>query len=138
MDGATGLGTRPGWVVSYAPSTRQYGSAFFVSFFGKMLARGTPALVHEQHERDQHTLEVFTDSFARLDAAIQEGIPFSNVVAILGDQYVALTNENGSFSAYYDYTPRSMAPVEWITNGFSLVISNGVVIHKAHSYMSSQ
>jgi hypothetical protein len=45
MGGADELGFKPGWVVTYAPRSRQYGTAFFVSFFGKMLARGVHTFV---------------------------------------------------------------------------------------------
>jgi hypothetical protein len=136
MDGANELGFRPGWVVTYAPRSKEYGTAFFVSFLGKMLARGTPAIVARQHNQDKMTLEKFHDAFTQLDSAVQVGSPFSNVVSVLGSPHVALTNSDGSLSVFYTYMPRSLPPVDWLTNGFSLIVSNGIVVRKDYSYSS--
>ena len=114
MGGAEDLAFRPGWVVTYAPQSREYGSAFFVSFFGKMLARGTPSIVSKQHKQNEMTLEKFHEGFAQLDAAVQVGGMFSTVRSVLGSPHVTLTN------------------------GFSLIVSNGIVVRKGYSYTSSR
>jgi hypothetical protein len=138
MGGADELGFKPGWVVTYAPRSREYGTAIFVSFFGKMLARGTPTIVGHQHKQDEMTLEKFRDGFAQLDAAVQEGGMFSTVEAALGSPHASFTNDDGSLSVFYTYMTRSLTPVDWLTNGFSLIVSNGIVVRKGYSYTSSR
>jgi hypothetical protein len=136
MDGADELGFKPGWVVTYAPPSRHYGTAFFVSFFGKMLARGIPSFVTQQHKQHEMTLEKFRDGFAQIDAAIQVGGMFSTVESVLGSPHDSFTNDDGSLSVFYIYMLRPMTPVNWLTNGFSLIVSNGIVVRKDYSYVS--
>ncbi len=136
MEGADDLGFKPGWVVTYAPRSREYGTAFFVSFFGKMFARGKPDIVIRQRKQDEMSLERFRGGFAQLDAAIQVGAPFTNVVFLLGNPHATFTNQDGSLSVYYAFMPRSLMAVDWLTNGFSLIVSNGIVVRKDYSYTS--
>lgn len=137
---ATELGFKPGWVVTYAPRSREYGTAFFVSFFGKMLTRGTPDIVNQQHKQEDMTLEKFREGFAQLDAVVHEGSNFSVVEAALGKPHSVFTNEDGSLAVFYDFEPRSSRPLHWhwLTNGFSLLVSNGIVMRKGYSYSSSE
>ncbi len=137
MDGMADTGFNPGWVVIYAPRNTTYGTAFFVTFFGKILARGTPTVVRSRHAQDQMSLESFRQNFAQLDAAVPVGTTFRNAVSVLGPHFFAHTNRDGSvFSAAFTYMPRSLAPVDWLTNGFVLVVSNGIVVQKDYSYTS--
>jgi hypothetical protein len=138
MGGADELGFEPGWVVTYAPRSKEYGTAFFVSFLGKILARGTPSLVSRQHKQDRVALEKFGAGFAKLDAAVQVGSTFSNVVSVVGTPHTAFTNSDGSLSVFYHYLKLPSPPVGWLTNGFSLIVSNGIVVHKGYSYTSSR
>jgi hypothetical protein len=133
MDEAGKIGFNPGWVVSYAAPSREYGTAFYVSFFGRIRNRGTPRVVTHQHEQDEIGMKKFREWFAQLDAAVTVGSTFSNVVSVLGDQYAAFTNSNGSFSAYLDWMPRSVPPGRWVTNGFSFDVSNDIVVRKRYS-----
>lgn len=140
LDGAYGFGFKPGWVVTYAPRNREYGDAFFVTLTGKVLTRGTPEIVKRQHAQDQLALKKFTDAFAKLDAAVQVGSSFSQVVAVLGKRYFASTNGDGSFEAIFDFYPESvmLTRVAWLTNGFSLEVSkNGIVTAKNYWFTQS-
>jgi len=140
LEGADDLGFKPGWVVTYAPCSRWYGTAFYVSFFGKMLARGTPRVVTQQHFEAQEGIERFQRWFAQLDAAVQVGTSLTNALAVLGKPLLTTTNDDGSIETHFGYTPRELgrAPIEWLTNGFTLVVSNGTVVWKGYSYMSSR
>lgn len=135
MEGAEDLGFKPGWIITYANSTRRFGTAFYVTFFGKLRARGTPNFVVRNRAQDQIDMDRFVKAFAEADAAVQVGNSFSNVVALLGSDFVAHTNDNGSVSIDYFFMPRSLAPAKWLTNGFALTFSNGILVRKDHSYM---
>lgn len=139
IDGASELGFKPGWVVTYAPHSKNYGTAFFVSLFGSMLASGTPAIVANQNQQWQKDIKKFQRAFAQVDAAIQVGMTLSNVVANLKIQPVILTNVDGTVDAFYHFTPRALEhiKVDWLTNSFRLEISNGVVIKKFYGFTSS-
>ena len=63
---------------------------------------------------------------------------FSTVEAALGSPHVSFTNDDGSLAVFYTYMPRSLTPVDWLTNGFSLIVSNGIVVRKGYSYTSSR
>lgn len=133
MDGADQIGFNPGWVVTYVPQTREYGTAFYVTFFGKVRARGTPDIVTAKHKLDDVVEKKFIRDFADADAAVKVGSKFPNVVSVLGDQYMADTNADGSFDVYYVFMPCAKSPNTWLTNGFHLKISNGVVVWKDYS-----
>jgi len=135
--GVAGFGLKPGWVVTYAPRGLGYGTAFFVTPFGKVLTRGTPQIVARQHIQDNVALDKFKAGFAQVDAAVQVGNSFSNVIKVLGTNYFASTNNDGSFFAIFNYEPRVVGPVEWLTNGFSLKVSkSGIVTQKDYGYTS--
>jgi len=135
MDGADKIGSSPGWVITYASQTREYGVAFYVTLFGKIRARGTPNIVTCQHERDRINMDKFCAAFVQADTVVTVGSTFSNVVSVLGNKFVAFTNSDGSFSAVFDYLPLPKPPSKLITNGFSLLISNGIVVRKGYSYL---
>jgi hypothetical protein len=138
IEEAHGFGFKPGWVITYVPRNKFWGTAFYVTCFGKMVIRGTPTIVTMQLRHEQNVIEKFRQSFARIDAKVQTGMTFSNTVAILGSQFAAITNNNGSFSAYFVYMPRTTYPPKWLTNGFSLLVSNNIVVRKDYSYTSSR
>jgi len=94
IDGARELGFKPGWVVTYAPRSKDYGTAFFVSLLGSMLASGTPAIVTKERQQARGDIEKFRQAFARVDAAIQIGMTFSNAAAILRIPPAILTNDD--------------------------------------------
>lgn len=133
MDGADQIGFNPGWVVTYAPQTREYGTAFYVTFFGKVRARGTPDIVTAKHKLDDVEEKKFIRYFADADAAVKVGSKFPNVVSVLGHQYMADTNADGSFDVLYIFMPRAKSPNTLLTNGFHLKVSNGVVVWKGYS-----
>jgi hypothetical protein len=135
MEAAAKVGFNPGWVITYAAPSREYGTAYYVDFFGRMRSKGTPNIVIRRHEQDDADMEKFRAWFAHLDAAVTVGNTFSNVVSVLGDQYVAFTNSDGSFSAYFQWMPRSMPPRRMATNGFSLKVSNDIVVWKDYSFL---
>lgn len=139
MEGADS-GFKPGWVVTYAPKSGTYGTAFYVSFLGKMEARGTPLAVTAQRRVAQQGIEKFRQSFAQADAAVQVGNTFSSAVAVLGKPMSVDTNGNGTIEAYFSYTPREVGRIEidWLTNGFTLRVSNNIIVRKGYSYMSSR
>ena len=140
IEGVPELGFKPGWVVTYAPRSKTYGTAFYVTFLGKMLARGTPSLVAEQHQQAQENINKFQTVFAQLDASVPVGSTFSNAVAVLGAPITIITNDDGSLVAFFDYRPRAegLIKIDWLTNGFTLLLSNNIVIHKGYSYTSSR
>ena len=140
MDGARDLGLAPGWVVTYAPRGQTYGTAFFVGLFGKMLARGEPAIVSKHREQAQASLGKFRAEFARVDSAVTLGSTFSNALALLGEPIATFTNSDGSMEAHFSYLPAAIGQVsiDWLTNGFTLLVSNNVVVRKGYSYTSSR
>jgi hypothetical protein len=140
IDGAPDLGFRPGWVLTYAPPTKTYGTAFYVTFLGKMRARGTPTMVAALRKQAETALEEFKRDFAKLDAAVQVGIQFTNALAVLGEPMFTRTNKDGTVSADLSYEPRERGriPIKWLTNGITLMVSNGIVVQKRYSYTSSQ
>jgi len=105
-----------------------------------MLARGTPSLVAEQHQQAQENINKFQTVFAQLDASVPVGSTFSNAVAVLGAPITIITNDDGSLVAFFDYRPRAegLIKIDWLTNGFTLLLSNNIVIHKGYSYTSSR
>ena len=127
------IGINASWVVTYAAPNREYGTALCVTLLGRIRARGTPSIVARKHEEDDLVMEQFHKGFAQLDAAVVVGSTFSNVVSILGSNYIAFTNTDGTFSAYYNWMPRIMHPGKFITNGFSLKVTNGIVGWKGYS-----
>jgi hypothetical protein len=131
-------GFRPGWVVAYAPESKNYGTAFFVSFLGKSMASGTPSFVKAQKKEAFEDIEKFCQAFAQKDAATKVGNNFSNVASMLGRPWRASTNGDGSFSAYYSYTPPlgGRVPIDWLTNGLMLHVRNNVIVRKGYSYTS--
>lgn len=133
MEGVSKAGFNPGWVVTYAPESMEYGVAFNVTLFGEIRGRGTPNIVARRQKQDQVGTQEFREWFAQVDAKVREGSTFSNVVSILGKPCVADTNNDGTFSAYYEYLPRVKIPGALLTNGFSLVVSNGTVVRKGYS-----
>ena len=132
------LGFEPGWVITYTPRSKFYGTTYYVTVFVKMVTSGTPAIVTMQRQHEQEAVEKFRKIFAQLDAAVPVGITFPNAVAVLGKDFIAMTNDSGSFSAYFTYEPRSTYPVDWLTNGFTLLVSNNIVVRKGYSYTSSR
>jgi hypothetical protein len=139
MAGADELGFTPGWVVTYAPPSKTYGTAFFVDFLGKMLARGTPAIVTSEQVHAQAGLKRFEQAFAQADSAVAVGSRYSHALGILGTPIFSSTNSEGLIEAVFSYHPREMllTRINWITNGFTLVVSNDVVIRKGYSYASN-
>jgi len=139
IEGMPESGLTPGWIVTYAPSSKTYGTAFGVSLWGSMLGSGTPRIVIERLQQGRQEIEKFQKAFAKLDAAVRNGMPFSNAVAILGQPVAVSTNRDGNLDAYFDYRPRAMdyAKVDWLTNAFVLRISNGIVVLKNYGYTSS-
>jgi hypothetical protein len=139
IDGAPELGLRPGWVVTYAPSPKNYGTACFVSLFGSVLASGTPDIVTKEQQQSQDDLKKFRQAFAEVDASIQVGMAFSNAVAILRIPPFISTNGDGTTDAHYTFMPRDLEYARNIslTNGIILRVSKGVVIRKTYAYMLS-
>lgn len=133
MVGDVKIGINASWVVTYAAQNREYGTAFCVTLLGRIRARGTPSIVARKHEEEDLEMEQFHKRFAQLDAAVVVGSTFSNVVSLLGSNYIAFTNADGSFSAYYQWMPRIMRPGKFISNGFSLNVTNGIVGWKGYS-----
>jgi len=93
---------------------------------------------NQQHA--QENLEQFRQMFAQLDEAVQVGITFSNASAILKVPPVIMKHDDATFSADFAYLPRSLdyARYDWLTNGFTLHVSNDIVIHKGYSYSSKR
>ena len=132
MDGAGTLGFNPGWVVCYAPGNKLYGTALYVSFLGKMLARGTPISVTTQHQKHQDEVEKFIKKMEQLDASIPMGMERSKVIEILGSPMRTDTNcgPNERWTAD-NYLFEPQVPVyHLLTNGITIVYSNDAVIRK--------
>jgi hypothetical protein len=138
IEGVQDLGFKPGWIVTYAPRGPTYGTAFFVPVYGRMAVSGMPCIVAKQHQQAKDNIETFRQAFARLDSTVQAGTVFSNVVSILGRPITTMTNTDGTLEVFYDYMPSSLdyAKVDWLTNGFTLLVSNGIVIMKGYSFTS--
>jgi len=104
---------------------------------------GKSAALKEKEYNQQHAqenLEQFKQVFAQLDAAIQNGMTFSNASAILKVPPVIMKHDDGTFDAYFTYMPRALdyARYDWLTNGFTLRVSNDIVIRKDYSYSSKR
>ena len=140
IDGDREFGFKPGWVVIYAPRSHNYGTAVLVSLFGSILGSGTPTIVTKVHEQAEDDITKFRHAFPQVDAAIEVGMTFSNAAGILRVPPALMTNDDGTFVAFYTFRPRAMdhTAVDWLTNGITLHISNGIVIHKTYSYTSSR
>jgi hypothetical protein len=84
----------------------------------------------------QETLDKFTKTFAQLDAAVQTGMVYSNACAVLKIQPVVRKRDNGTFDAYFIFAtpPLAYTTYSWLTNGFYLRVSNGIVFYKGYSY----
>lgn len=134
INGMENSGFSPGWVVTYAPETREYGTSFYVTLSGEIRGRGTPEMVSRRRGQDEANLRRFRQAFAQVDAAANVGETFSNVVAVLGQEGSILTNRDGSLEVTYDSVPPPGKHLDDVTNGFTLTISNGIVIKKAYSF----
>jgi hypothetical protein len=104
---------------------------------------GKSAAIKQQKYNQQHAqenLEQFKQAFAHLDMAVQAGMTFSNASAILKVPPVIMKHDDGTFEADFVYMPRSLdyATYNWLTNGFTLHVSNDIVIHKGYSYSSKR
>jgi hypothetical protein len=134
------LGFKPGWVVIFAPRFKGYGTAYFISPFGTLLAMGTPSIVAARRQQAEDSLDKFKLGFGRLDAAIRVGMPFRNVTTLLKIKPAILTNDDGTMDVYYQFTPRAQefTKIDWLTNGITLHVSNGIVTRKDYSYMSQR
>jgi hypothetical protein len=73
-------------------------------------------------------LEQFRKRIEQVDAAITVGMPYSNLVAKIGEPFLSRTN-NGAIMALYRYDPGVFHDL--ITNGFRVDVSNGVVVGKS-------
>lgn len=140
VDGAPELGFRPGWLVTYAPRSKNYGTAISVSLLGSVLGAGTPTIVSKERQKAINDLGKFQQAFAQVDAAIHAGMTFSNAAAILRVPPIILTNSDDTIDAYYPFMPRAIRhiSVDWLTNGITLHVSNGIVTRKTYSYTSSR
>jgi hypothetical protein len=140
IDGDREFGFKPGWIVTYAPRSKNYGTGVLVSLFGSILGSGTPTIVTKVHENAEDDIGKFKQAFAQVDAAIEVGMTFSNAAGILRVPPALMTNDDGTLVAFYTFRPRAMehTAVDWLTNGITLHISNGIVIHKTYSYTSSR
>ena len=96
-------------------------------------------MVTTQRRIAQEGIDKFREAFAQMDSTVQIGTTFSNAIAMLGKPRWISTNDEGTFAANYDYTPAVLGqiPIAWLTNGFRLFVSNGVIVDKAYTYMSS-
>jgi hypothetical protein len=139
IDGISEQGFKPGWVVIYAPNTKTYGTGFSVSLFGTVRGSGTPKVVTERLQQGWDEIEKFNYAFAKVDAAVKIGMHFSDAVAVSGQPVAIFTNSDGTLQAFFDYSPRSVgyAKVPWLTNGFTLEVSNGIIVRKGYSYMGN-
>jgi hypothetical protein len=99
--------------VTFAPYGKSFGTAYFVSLFGSILASGTPDVVAKQLQKDQGDIENFQRAFAELYAAIQVGMSFSNVAANLKIEPTMMTNGDGTISAIYTFIPHALVRAEW-------------------------
>ena len=104
---------------------------------------GKSAALKEKEYNQQHAqenLEQFKQEFAQLDAAIQTGMTFSNASAILKLPPAIRKHDDGTFDAYFNYMPNALdyAKYDWLTNGFTLRVSNDIVVHKSYSYSSKR
>lgn len=126
--------------MTYAPRSKEYGTAFFVNFMGKLRARGTPNVVNISQAQARAGIARFEHTFSKMDSAIAVGSSYSDALDVLGTPITAMTNSDGSVQAFFTYHPSEMerTAVEWLTNGFTLVVSNGIIIHKGYSYTSNQ
>ncbi len=102
----------------------------------------SPALKEKEYNQQhaQENLEQFKQAFAQLDTAVQTGMTFSNASAILKVPPVIMKHDDGTFDADFVYMPRALdyARYDWLTNGFTLHVSNDIVIHKGYSYSSKR
>ena len=97
-------------------------------------------IVATQQKEAARSLEQFQRDFAKLDAAVSVGSSYQKALAILGEPMHTLTNGDSSMTAFFDYDPllTGRIAIKWLTNGISLTVSNGIILHKGYSYLSSQ
>jgi len=120
------FGMKLGWIISFTayPSWRALG--FFVSLTGEVLGSGRPRTVVAV-EKQERMLRDFAVAMTKLDAAMKPGTPYSNAVAFLGKPISTATNE-GIITA--DFCCEPPGPHGFITNGFTIAVSNNVVVGK--------
>lgn len=133
----------PGWVVSYIAPSKGYGTAFHVSLWGQIRARGIPRIVTNSNAERQRTgdavLEQFRNAFARADAATEVGQKFSGALPVLGDPVMIETNTHGAIEARFIYMPNTPPgyTVDFLTNGLWLRVTDDIITAKSYSYTSS-
>jgi hypothetical protein len=66
-------------------------------------------------------------------------MPFSNAAAILKIQTGIVKRDDGTFDAHFTYLPSFLeyANVDWLTNGFTLRVSNDSVTRKEYSFTTT-
>ena len=96
-------------------------------------------VVTSEQVHAQAGLKRFEQAFAQADSAVAVGSRYSHALGILGTPIFSSTNSEGLIEAVFGYNPREMllTRINWITNGFTLVVSNDVVIRKGYSYASN-
>lgn len=71
----------------------------------------------------------FLTLMARIDSLITPGMTYSSVVAAIGQPMLSDKPGDQLFSTYYHFQPPAV-DYGLITNGFTIVFSNGVVLRK--------
>jgi hypothetical protein len=139
IDGLHRLGFKPGWVVIYAPDDKIYGKAFDVSLFGALRGSGTPRIVTKQLQQGREEIGKFQKAFAKLDAAVKTGMLFSDAGALLGRPVSILTNNDGTLKLDFIYVPhiKGYGGGDWLTNGITLDVSNGIILGKGYIYTAN-
>jgi hypothetical protein len=140
MADAGDLGFKPGWLVTYATRSKTYGTAFFVGLSGKILARGTPTIVASVQSQARAGIQRFAQAFSKIDSVVTLGSKYSAALPLLGAPVFTSTNESGLLTAYFSYQPRDMerTSVALLTNGFSLTVSNDIIIQKDYAFTSNR
>lgn len=90
----------------------------------------------------QRDIEHCRRTFARMDAAVQLGTTFSNALAVSWNPFTAVTNSDGTIEARFcDDQPSLtwLGPMDGVplTNGFVLLVSNGIVVGKKYLSITS-
>ncbi len=92
------------------------------------------ALVMQQQQA-QESIAQFRRTFAEKDATVKVGTTLSNAIVVFGKP-IAFTNDDRSVEAHFAFMPYGLSYVKYgtLTNGFTLLVSNGIIVRKAYSF----
>jgi hypothetical protein len=121
------LGFNPGWIVSYADTSGFRSLGFHVSLAGDILASGASLAIPAVAKRHAEN-EKFLKGITQVEASIQPGASYSNILAALGPPLSETRFSNDVLRLDYVFGMAFPDRGDFATNGFVIIISNNVVV----------